>query len=179
MARPTPEWFTITEEATPQVMQRVAASVSDLPLSLQIRSAPMLAHWFLLDTLLLSNQANRDGMHANALALTRQCIEAVSIVELGVCGHPDVEPILIKWENDKLSPGKLRAWLESNVWAQYGSGLWTEPWFALYVSLRGRFSPMHITVAGLPSGNSGSWVRRAGRSKGDWSRSHRVTSTRL
>lgn len=57
----------------------------------------MLAHWFVLDTLLLASQANRDGMHANALALTRQCVEAISITELGVCGHPDAEAILLKW----------------------------------------------------------------------------------
>lgn len=25
-------------------------------------------------------------------------------------------------------PGKLRAWLENNVWPGYGLGLWTEPW---------------------------------------------------
>lgn len=128
MTRPPPEWFAISEEATPQVMRRIAGSVSDLPLAIQVRSAPMLAHWFLLDTLLLANRANREGMHANALALTRQCLEAISVVEVGLCGHPEAEAALIKWDGDEVNPGKLRAWLESNVWPRYGAGLWTEPW---------------------------------------------------
>lgn len=128
MARPVPEWFKISEEVTPQVMQRIAASVFDLPFSLQVRYAPMLAHWFVLETLLLSNRANREGMHANALSVTRQCVEAISIIELGVCGHPEAEAVLLKWKDDRLNPGKLRAWLESNVWQRYGAGVWTKPW---------------------------------------------------
>lgn len=128
MPRSIPEWFAISEEATPHIMRRIADSVSSNPMTLQVRSAPLLAHWFTLDSLLLANQANRDGMHANALALTRQCLEATSIIEVGICGHSGAESTLLKWEDDSLTPGKLRAWLHENVWPQYGSGLWNEPW---------------------------------------------------
>src|SRR5689334_21366917 len=102
MTRSIPEWFTVGEATTGQVMQRIAASICDLPMSEQVRSAPMLAHWFLLDTLLLANRANRDGMHANALALTRQCVESMSVIELGICGHPQAESILTAWDADRL-----------------------------------------------------------------------------
>jgi len=88
----------------------------------------MLAHWFMADTLILANQANREGMHANALSLTRQCIEAIGVIELGICEHAEAQAMLLKWDGDRLSAGKLRAWLEANVWPQYGSGLWNEPW---------------------------------------------------
>lgn len=128
MTRRAPDWFTSSEEANTPVMHRIAASVSDLPLAVQVRSAPMLAHWFLLDSLLLANQANRAGMHANALSLTRQCVEAIGVIELGVCGHPDAEATLLRWGDDRLNPGKLRGWLESNVWPRYGTRLWTETW---------------------------------------------------
>lgn len=128
MSRQPPAWFPIAEEANPAVMRRVADAVKASAMSLQVRSAPMLAHWFLLDTLLLANQANRDGMHANALALTRQCIEATSIIELGVCQHPHAEATLLRWEQDSITPGKARNWLQNNVWTGYGSGIWTEPW---------------------------------------------------
>src|SRR5579863_2947993 len=128
MSHPVPEWFTAGEAAAPQVMRRIADSVRDLPMATQVRSAPTLAHWFLLDTMLLANNANREGMHANALSLTRQCVEAISIVELGVCRHAGAEAVLLQWDADKLNPGRLRAWLGENVWAQYGSGLWTEAW---------------------------------------------------
>jgi len=109
-------------------MRQISVTVANLPLALQVRSAPMLAHWFLLDTLLLANKANRAGMHANSLVLTRRCVEAISIIELGLCRHAEAEAILLKWEVDELSAGKLRAWLESNVWPRYGTGLWAEPW---------------------------------------------------
>jgi hypothetical protein len=128
MSRPIPEWFPAAEAATSDTVRRIADAASACAMSLQVKSAPMLAHWFMLDSLLLANQANREGMHANALALTRQCVEAMGVIELGICGHPDAETALLKWEADNLTPGKLRAWLQDNVWANYGTGLWTEPW---------------------------------------------------
>lgn len=67
-------------------------------------------------------------MHANALSLTRQCLESLSVIELGICGHKDAESVLQKWNNDELSAGRLRAWLEQHVWSNYGAGLWHEPW---------------------------------------------------
>ncbi len=141
MTRRAPEWFLISEEANPQIMRRIAAAVTANEMTLQIKSAPMLAHWFVLDALLLANRANRDGMHANALTLTRQCVEAISIIELGVCGHPAAEATLLKWEADELTPGKLRAWLQVNVWPRYGSGLWNEPWFMFMREFAGAVQP--------------------------------------
>lgn len=141
MPRCTPDWFAIGDSATAKVMQRIADAVTDLSMKPQVRSAPMLAHWFLCDSLLLANQANKDGMHANALSLTRQCLEALSIIELGVCRHPEAEATLFAWNDDRLSPGKLRAWLERNVWPQYGCGLWIEPWSTFMRELAGAIQP--------------------------------------
>jgi hypothetical protein len=141
MSRPAPEWFNISEQLTGEVMRRIAAAVSATSMSPQVNSLPMLAHWFVLDTLLIANKANKDGMHANALALTRQCVEAMSIVELGVCQHFEAEDALAKWENDNLTPGKLRAWLSDNVWPHYGSGLWTEPWTIFMREFAGAVQP--------------------------------------
>jgi hypothetical protein len=149
MTRPTPEWFKISEEARPQIMGRVATAGSANEMSLQVKSAPMLAHWFVLDTVLLANRANRGGMHANALALTRQCMEAISIIELGICGHPNAEATLLKWEADDLAPGKLRAWLQANVWLEYGSGLWTEPWSTFMREFVGAIQPYAHYSRGL------------------------------
>lgn len=128
MTTSIPEWFKITDAATQEVMQRIASAVAANTMSLQVRSSPTLAHWFILDTLFLANQANCEGMHANALALTRQCVEAISVVELGICNHPDAENTLLKWEADRATAGELRKWLQANVWPNYGTGLWTESW---------------------------------------------------
>ena len=128
MTRAHPEWFTLSETANSATMKRIANAVESNSMAPQVKSAPVLAHWFMLDSLLLANHANRDGMHANALALTRQCVEAIGVIELGICGHTEAESLLTKWEGDHLTPGKLRAWLQKNVWQSYGNGLWNEPW---------------------------------------------------
>lgn len=122
-----PEWFLLSEELTPLVMQRISQATEECELSVAVRSAPMLAHWFLLNSMFLANQANREGMHANALSLTRQCLEALSVIELGLSGHSEADSTLQRWDNDSLTPGKLRAWLDKYVWPAYGSGLWNEP----------------------------------------------------
>ena len=109
-------------------MKRIAEAVSAVDLPLQVKFLPMQAHWFALNALTLANQANRDGMHANALALTRQCVEAISVVEIGLCRHADAAETLLQWNDDRLSAGELRKWLSVNVWPNYGSGLWVEPW---------------------------------------------------
>jgi len=141
MSRPAPEWFVIGEEAAPQIMRRIADAISVNTMALQVKSSAMLAHWFVLDTLLLANQANREGMHANALALTLQCIEAIGVIELGICGLPGAEAMLLKWDADNVAPGKLRAWLQDNVWPRYGSGLWTEPWSTFIREFAGAVQP--------------------------------------
>lgn len=109
-------------------MSRIATAASGNQMSVQVRLTPALAHWFMLDSLLLANKANREGMHANALSLTRQCLESLSVIELGICGHKDAESVLQKWGSDDFTPGKLRTWLEKHVWSGYGTGLWHEPW---------------------------------------------------
>lgn len=123
-----PDWFPLAEKATPETMKRIANAVGSLSLPLQVKNLPMQAHWFILDSLLLANQANREGMHANALSLTRQCLEAISVVEVGLCCHPEAPEILARWDSDQLTPGEVRRWLSENVWATYGCGLWIESW---------------------------------------------------
>lgn len=128
MTESAPEWFRLSEELTSPVMERISTAARECGLSAAVHSTPMLAHWFLLDSMLLTNQANREGMHANALSLTRQCFEALSVIELGICDHNEAESTLLRWDTDSLSPGQLRAWLENHLWPNYGSGLWDEPW---------------------------------------------------
>jgi hypothetical protein len=126
--RTVPKWFGMTDLATSETMKRIAESVQKLALPLQIKFLPVQAHWFILDSLLLANRANREGMHANALALTRQCLEAISVIELGLSVHPDAPDVLMRWDRDKISPGEVRKWLSANIWPSYGSGLWSKTW---------------------------------------------------
>ena len=141
MTRPTPEWFTLGEEANPLVMRRIADAVSSRFLPFHVEAAAMMAHWFILDTMLLANQANRDGMHVNALSLLRQCIEAISVLELTLSRHVETDAMLENWNADSVSAGKLRAWLQDNVWPRYGRGLWTEPWSTFMREFAGAVQP--------------------------------------
>jgi len=92
-------------------------------------------------------------MHANALALTRQCFEAINIIELGICGHANAEATLLKWDADNLTPGKLRAWLQADVWAQYGPGLWDEPWSTFMREFAALSNPMPTMAEASRSGS--------------------------
>lgn len=141
MPRPVPEWFSLGEEANPQVMRRIADAVSSDGLPFHVQAAATMAHWFVLDSMLLANQANRDGMHANALALLRSGVEAISVIELTISKHPDAESVLAKWNEDRISAGKLRGWLQENVWPGYGTGLWDEPWSAFMREFAGAVQP--------------------------------------
>lgn len=128
MTKSDPEWFMRFVALGPQIMRRLDHAVSSVAMVNQVRFAPMQAFWFMGNSLALADRANRDGMHANALALTRQCVEAIGIIELGLCGHVDAEAKLLLWEQDNLNPGNMRKWLQDAVWPAYGSGLWSEPW---------------------------------------------------
>jgi hypothetical protein len=141
MTRPPPEWFVLAEEATRPTMEHLRSAIEARSLPLQVKFAPTLAHWFVLDSLYLASDANRAGMHANALALTRQCIEAFSVIELGICGHADAEAMLHRWWDDEITAGQLRKWLSEQVWPQYGSGLWHEPWADFMANLAAAVQP--------------------------------------
>jgi hypothetical protein len=139
--RKPPEWVTLTDDATLETMKRIAEKVTNTGLPLQVKNLPMQAHWFVLDSLLTANRVNREGMHALALALTRQSLEAVAIIELGLCKHPGASEKLLQWDADKLTPGELRKWLSENVWNNYGSGLWAEPWSHFMTQLARAIQP--------------------------------------
>lgn len=123
-----PEWFRLTQVLTPQTFERIGIAVERNQMGIQTNNSPILAYWFMCNSFYLASDANQKGMHANALALTRQCVEALGVIELGICKNDGAEGALVKWNDDKLSPGKLRAWLQDNVWQTYGPGLWNEPW---------------------------------------------------
>jgi hypothetical protein len=123
-----PEWFAAAEGAIPEVLRRLAKAVDHLPLPIQIGLAPSQAFWFLAASMTLAREANLRGMHANALSITRQCLEAISIVELGLSREDSAAAVLESWLHNKETPGSIRKWLASHAWPSYGKGLWSESW---------------------------------------------------
>ncbi len=123
-----PDWFPLAEGIIPRILERLASQADNLNLPMQVRFAPRQAFCFLVNSMLLANRANREGMHANALAITRQCLEAISVLELGLVQSAQATALLERWEARKVSTGEIRKWLEENVWKSYGTGLWSEKW---------------------------------------------------
>jgi hypothetical protein len=134
---PTPEWFILSDEASPEIWKRAGRAMEASELSPDLKILPMQAYWFYVTSLGVANDANRVGMHANALAMTRFCIECLSLIELGLCRETDRESILQRWKEGAATPGHLRKWLAQHTWPAYGSGLWTEPWSDFMAKLAG------------------------------------------
>lgn len=126
--RTPPDWFIAAEEANLEIFRRIASATGDVKLPVSVSLLPGQAFWFLANSMQLANRANRQGMHANALSITRQCLEAISIVELGLAKTAEASNLLERWHDDKINAGQLRKWLESHLWNAYGPGLWSESW---------------------------------------------------
>lgn len=99
-----------------------------------IAALPSLALHHFAHCLTTSIDTNRAGRHAPALALLRQAIESLTIIELGLHEPTFSMPLLDRWSEDKLSHGELRQRLETTAWPKYGYGLWKESW-STYFSL--------------------------------------------
>ena len=108
-----------------------------------------------------SQRANREGRHAVAISLARQCVEGLTIVDLGFCGSPDASSLLGAWIDGRKSQGEVRKWLELNLWSNRGTGLWAEPWTEFFGSLAKAVQPYaHYSselMAWQPSVESVTW----------------------
>lgn len=76
------------------------------------------------------------------MCILRQCIEALSIIEVGLNGDiPWAEGILEKWHAKSITLGKIRRELEARAWPLYGHGLWSESWAEFFSQLAGAVQP--------------------------------------
>lgn len=139
--RDIPEWFTRAEEAFHPIHQRVATAIKSNGLPTHLFLAPQEAVYFFVHAMEIAYEANKAGIHANALSQTRYCIEALAIIELGMCRTNSREAILEDWLKGKTSPGKVRQWLARKVWPSYGTGLWSESWENFMAKLAGAVQP--------------------------------------
>jgi hypothetical protein len=88
---------------------------------------PELAAIHVMHSMSASVQANINGQHSVAIGLLRMCVEALTVVEIGLQEVGYRDRLLRNWEEDK-GQGALRKTLERDVWPRYGKGLWNESW---------------------------------------------------
>lgn len=71
-----------------------------------------------------------------AVSLIRQCIEAITVMELGLIENKIGEKLINDWRGG-MKQGTLRGHLEEQVWSEYGDGIWEEAWPKYFASLAG------------------------------------------
>ena len=133
-----PEWLRRTDSLIPALLGYFQDNLQDIPhisdqhLSMMPYCAAL--HWY--SALESSIDVNLRGHHAVALCLVRQCLEAQSVITLGLFNSRGTEHMLQRWASGTATHGQIRQYLEHEVWPSFGHrGLWGEPWADYYASI--------------------------------------------
>jgi len=109
---------------------------------LQLQFTAHYAGKHCLESVVASRLANEAGAHAIAVGLLRHAVEALDIVAISICHHPDKLAILQRWNDEKISQGDVRRILEKDVWPLTPlKGLWNQPWADFWKSLSKAVQP--------------------------------------
>lgn len=154
MPQGDPDYWKKTHEPLNLELQSVVrGSWADRPPipDFQLQFIPHYAGKHCLETVRLSRLANEGGAHAVAVGLLRDAVEALSLAALAISHDPDKVRLLNQWNEERLSAGQLRQYLEAQVWPQVSiTGLWGESWASFWESLArsvqpyAHFSPLRM-----------------------------------
>jgi len=138
----SPKWLHLGNKLSVPVFRAAEATLGSTPKSnLDTKMTPLLALYQINACLNTVVWANANGYHAVAMCLLRQCIEALTVFELGLQPAQYADAVLQQWRDGKITHGELRAKLEKDVWPKYGSGLWDEPWAEFFGNLARSVQP--------------------------------------
>ena len=83
-----PRWLQICQANLIPLLEHTSASFNQSnDLNANVRITSILASYHLHQCILSSIDANEKGRHSVAIALLRQCIEALTIVDVGLQSH--------------------------------------------------------------------------------------------
>jgi hypothetical protein len=180
-----PKWLQITDELLVGLLRTVHSTLESNPSvkDHHLTVIPQLAVFHLSACLHSSMDANENGLHSAAVCLVRQCVEALTVIELGMQPPAFKDCLLQEWDNGKHSHGELRRLLEDHVWPTYGKGLWGEPWaeffgnFARAVQPYAHYTPqlMNWQMAVDWHNSSGQMLVRVGPTAYDPIKASRIT----
>lgn len=137
-----PSWLRLGEQMLGPLLHDASVSLRGFTgPDFHVTQLPALALYHLAHCLDSSMDANEKGRHAVALSLIRQAVEAITLIELGLCDSGFSYPPLLSWSEGRKSHGELRKELERQVWPRYGAGLWNEPWSVYFASLSKAVQP--------------------------------------
>jgi len=137
-----PEWLDLTELLIEEIFP-VAKNILEKMQSsnFHISQIPLLSLLHLYDCISVNISVNREGKYSVAICLVRQCVEALTLIDVGLQENSFREPIFEKWCAGKKSHGEIRRELEESIWPKYGSGLWEEPWAEFFSNLAKAVQP--------------------------------------
>jgi len=137
-----PKWLALGEELTWIAVREALVTTDHLNLlNLQVKPIPYMSVCHLNACFSLSIDSNKKGWHSAAICLLRQCVETLTIIEIGLQNAKYAEPLLLAWAEGRKSHGELRKSLEEDVWPSYGTGLWDEPWSKYFGNLARAVQP--------------------------------------
>jgi hypothetical protein len=96
---------------------------------------PQLAVFHLDACLNASIEANAALTPTVAMCLLRQCVETLTIIDVGLQPSKYRDPVLDTWHEGKKTTGALRKDLEQEIWPRYGPGIWDESWSEYFSNL--------------------------------------------
>lgn len=138
-----PPWFVTGGRLKGEVFPAALAALRSLetPGAFHDSLIPELALFHVSDCLAASMQANGGGQHSVAVSLLRGCLEALTLVDLGLQANAYRLPRLGQWNAAKRTAGDIRRDLERDVWPRYKQGLWNESWSDFFGNLARALHP--------------------------------------
>lgn len=140
-----PEWLTLGESLVGPLLSDARMALDraqwDDSSDFHVGQLPMLALYHLAHCMDSIGDTNAQGRHAVSLCLLRQTVEAVTIIELGLCCPSFGCPQLRTWDCGEKTHGDIGKALQTHIWPRYGFGLWGELWSDLFTSLAKAVQP--------------------------------------
>jgi hypothetical protein len=146
---PKPKWLLVTDKLLSdwKLFQigidyfdnRIAAAV--VQNKTDERAVPKFALFHFGQSLEISMYANEKGRHAIAISIIRHCVEALTLIDIGLQEVSYSDSLFVSWIANKKSHGELRASLQKHVWQRYSGGLWNESWADFFKNLSQAVQP--------------------------------------
>ena len=137
-----PQWLILGSEIIPRVIEQMMITSKKLDFgNLNLNVLPFMALCHFHSCLNLSIEGNGKGYHSAAIALLRQCLEALSLIGISFLDSGETKSLLKDWSDGRKTNGELRKFLEDNAWHMLGNGLWDESWSDFYANLSKAIQP--------------------------------------
>jgi hypothetical protein len=137
-----PKWEILFDELSTPVMNLGLETIKKYTFAEPNLIMPVYSALLHLGSCLeISTVANLRGMYSVSACLIRQCVESLTLIDVGLQQEEFAKPLIEKWLSHKKTTGEFRGLLERKAWAFYGKGLWKESWTEYFGQLARAVQP--------------------------------------